>query len=177
MSIEASWAAIEDALAGSPDLLASLRQPITSSDLEQWSAVAGPIPEALVRMYQVHDGVTVMGSRGFSFIGNWNPAPAATIVERFSFFRPMFVMWGAPPLIPFAREPSGCYLGVPPGEDKLYDIYDDTPPGPNDYGTLENLMSLTIEAFRGENDEYRPDLAADDLFWINLEEEADDLGR
>lgn len=177
MSIESSWSAIEDALAGSPGVLATLRRPIVPAELEHWSTTVGQLPESLIRLYQVHDGVTVTGSRGFSFIGNWNPVPAATATERYAFFRPMFDMWGTPPLIPFAREPSGRYLGVTPGKDKLFSIYDDTPPGPNDYGTVENLMSLTIEALRGENDEYRPELAADDLFWINLEEEADDLGR
>jgi hypothetical protein len=177
MTIESSWTAIEEALAGSPALLASLRPPITPADLQQWSDAVGPLHESLVRMYQVHDGSAVTGSQGFSFIANWNSLPARQALARYEFFQPMFDLWGVQHLIPFAWEPSGRCLGVPPGEDKLFHIYDDTPPAPSPYDTIDNLMSLTVEALRGDNDEYRPELATDDLFWINLEEEADDLGH
>lgn len=87
-------------------------------------------------------------------------------------------LWARDPLIPFAFDPTGSHLGVRPGDGgDLSIIFDDTPDMPYEtYPDIETLTAETVEGLRGNSADYRAELTKQYASWINLEEEADDLG-
>ncbi|MFC9688301.1 hypothetical protein ACFTSF_07140 [Kribbella sp. NPDC056951] len=179
MTIESDWRAI-DAVLGlqSPRVLADLRPPVTREELAAWSAVAGDLPGPLRELYGVHAGTSTRGSGGFSFIGNWYPLAVDQALVRYERCRQMTDLWGRAPLIPFAFDPTGSHLGVSAGGNgQLSIMFDDTPEVPYEtYQDIDALVAATADGLRGSSEEYRADLTDQYLFWINLEEEKDDLG-
>jgi hypothetical protein len=56
-------------------------------------------------------------------------------------------------------------------------MFDDTPELPYEtYHDIGALVAATAKGLRGDSPAYRADLTDQYLSWINLEEEADDLG-
>jgi hypothetical protein len=179
MSIESDWRAIEDELAQrSPRILADLRPPITEAEAASWSAVAGALPTSLRELYDGHAGTATRGDRGFSFIGEWYPLTVDQALVRYERCRLMAEAWERQPLIPFAIDLSGSYLAVHPGgTGDLSIILDDAGDAPySRYQDIATLMTETAEGLRGNSPDFRAELTDQQLSWINLEEEADDLG-
>ncbi|MGW6197270.1 hypothetical protein ACWF0M_14100 [Kribbella sp. NPDC055110] len=179
MSIQSDWQAIEGELRQrSPHILADLRPPITESEALRWAAAVGDLPASLRELYDQHAGTGTRGAGGFCFIGNWYPLTIDEALVRYEGCRTMTDLWGRDPLIPFAFDPSGCHLGVRPGGDGGLNImFDDTPEIPHEtYQDVETLVAATVAGLRGNSTEYRAELTDQYLDWINLEEEADDLG-
>jgi cell wall assembly regulator SMI1 len=179
MSIESDWRAIEAELAQrSPQILADLRPPKTEAEAANWSAAAGELPTPLRELYSVHAGTATRGAGGFCFIGNWYPLTVDQALVRYERCRRMADLWARDPLIPFAFDPTGSHLGVRPGDGgDLSIIFDDTPDMPYEtYPDIETLTAETVEGLRGNSADYRTELTEQYLSWINLEEEADDLG-
>jgi hypothetical protein len=174
MSIESSWQQIEAALEPHAGILSTLRPPISDADLQYWEDSLDVIPAALRRMHAIHDGAETKGFNSFSFIGNWTPLAGRDSVAADKLVHPSLELPDGRYLIPIAVDRSGWYLAVPPGDDKLFTAPLEAAPYPNQHGELEHLMSLTIEGLHGGNDDYRPELENDFMFWINREEEADD---
>jgi hypothetical protein len=179
MSIESDWHEIEAVLEQhSPRVLSDLRPPITPEDVTRWSATVGELPEPLIALYGVHAGTTTRGAGGFSFIAEWYPLTVDDALVRYEWCQKQFEIWGHPNLIPFAFDLSAYHLAVTPGGGSdLSVIRTDSPPGPYDeYPNIETLLSATVNGLRGNSPDWRPEFTENELAWINLEEEADDLG-
>ena len=179
MSIQSDWRAIEAELEQqNPRILADLRPPITDTEAENWTTAAGELPAPLRELYNVHAGTATRGAGGFCFIGNWYPLAVDQALVRYERCRRMTDLWARDPLIPFAFDPAGSHLGVrPAGSGELHIMFDDTPDMPYEtYQDIETLVAATADGLRGNSTEYRADLTDQYLSWINLEEEADDLG-
>ncbi|ADB30189.1 hypothetical protein Kfla_1085 [Kribbella flavida DSM 17836] len=181
MSIESLWRDIERELASSPQVLSSLRPPAARDQLHRWStAVGADLPEALRDAYLVHDGTTLTGAGGFSFIAEWYPLPVERAIQRHASHAEYLQLVASPNLVPFAVDPGGSALALSfDGSDDLYLILDDAPPVPytfHEFTTLAGLLSATVTGLQGASGDYRPELDERHLSWINLEEEADDLG-
>jgi cell wall assembly regulator SMI1 len=179
MSIESDWRAIEAELEQqSRRILADLRPPITEAEAANWSAAAGELPAPLRELYNVHAGTATRGAGGFCFIGSWHPLTVDEAIVRYERCRRMTDLWSRDPLIPFAFDPIGSHLGVRPGgSGELNIIFDDTPDMPYEtYQDIETLVAATVTGLRGNSTDYRAELTDQYLSWINLEEEADDLG-
>jgi hypothetical protein len=180
MSIESDWREIEAELARrSRRILADLRPPITDTEAANWSGVAGALPAPLREFYGAHAGTATSGAGGFSLIGEWYPLTVDRALVRYEQCRRMAEAWERQPLIPFAVDVSGSYLAVRPGgSGDLSIILDDAGDAPySSYQDIATLMAETVEGLRGNSDDYRAELTEQYLTWINLEEEADDLGR
>jgi hypothetical protein len=179
MSVESEWRAIEAELAPqSPRVLADLRPPITQVEAANWAAAAGELPAPLLELYSVHAGTATRGAGGFCFIGNWYPLTVDEALVRYERCRRMTDLWSRPALIPFAFDPAGSHLGVRPGgSGDLNIMFDDTPEMPYEtYPDVVTLVAETVEGLRGNSTDYRAELTDQYLSWINLEEEADDIG-
>jgi hypothetical protein len=179
MSIESDWRAIEAELEQrSPRILADLRPPITEAEVTRWSATVGDLPEPLLALYSVHAGTTTRGAGGFSFIAEWYPLAVDDALVRYEWCRKLTEIWGHPPLVPFAFDLSGYHLAVRPGGGgDLSVIRTDSPTGPyGEYPNIEQLVAATVEGLRGNSADWRSEFTEHDLAWINLEEDADDLG-
>jgi hypothetical protein len=179
MSIESDWRAIEVELGQrSPRILADLRPPITEAEASRWSAAVGDLPGPLRELYAVHAGTGTRGAGGFSLIGEWYPLTVDEALVRYEQCRHLAEIWGQQPVIPFAVDPSGSYLAVHPGGDgELNLVLDDAPSMPyTDRPRIETLLAGTVEGLRGNTADWRAELTEQYLSWINLEEEADDLG-
>jgi hypothetical protein len=178
MTIQSDWHSIETELERSPRILADLRPPITSAELTRWADNVGDLPRSLQDLYGVHAGTATLGAGGFAFIGQWYPLAVDEALIRYERCLRLAQIWEHPPLIPFAIEPTGCHLAVRPGSvDELHIIFDDAPEGPySEYSDIETLVTATVEGLRGASPDYRAELTEQYLSWINLEEEADDLG-
>ncbi|QNE20101.1 hypothetical protein F1D05_22025 [Kribbella qitaiheensis] len=183
MRADIFWSQAEAELATRPDVLSSLRHGASLNDLDRWSrSVDAPLPANLREMYAIHDGTEVRGLHRFSFIAEWYPLPVEIAIERYEQWREMSNLLGPLPLIPFAVDPGGCYLAAPgDGTNELYKIFFDAPPALYDFYTfppsLEGLLQATIDGLRGNSPDYRIQLNEQSMSWINLEEEADDLGN
>lgn len=180
MSIESDWRVIEAELARrSPRILADLRPPITEEQAESWSVVVGELPAPLRELYGVHAGTATRGAGGVCFIGNWYPLTVDEALIRYERCRRMTDLWARDPLIPFAFDPSGSHLGVRAGgSGELNIMFDDTPDMPyQGYRDIAALVAATVDGLRGNSSDYRAELTDQYLTWINLEEEADDLGQ
>lgn len=179
MSIESDWQAIEAELQHrSPQILADLRPPITESELARWSSLVGQLPAGLRALYRRHAGTTTYGAGGFCFIGNWYPLTVEQALTRYVECRQMTDLWQREALIPFAVDLSGSHLGLYPGDGstELQLMFDDTPDIPYEaFHDLDSLVSSTLDGLQDNNPLYRPELTSQDLTWIDLEEEADDL--
>jgi hypothetical protein len=179
MSIRSDWQAIESALEQqSPRVRADLRPPITETQAAAWSEAVGELPASLRELYDVHAGTASRGAGGFCFIGNWYPLSVDEALARYERCRRMTDLWGRDPLIPFAVDPTGSHLGVhAAGSSELNIMFDDTPEMPYEmHQDIEALVAATAGGLRGDSTEYRAELTDQYLSWINLEEEADDLG-
>jgi hypothetical protein len=180
MSIESLWQQIERELTRSPQVLSSLRPPARGDDLNHWRvAVGAELPRALRELYLVHDGTSIIGAGGFSFIAEWYPLPVERAMQRHAIHADYLQRVASPNLVPFAVDPGGSTLALSfDGTDDLYLIFDDAPPVKyefHQFTTLENLLMATAAGLQGLSNDYRPELDERHLSWINLEEEADDL--